>query len=191
MVRAAGSGPGIQEAPLLHRTELGASQASGCYRIQLHLLSGGTAVNCLNAACWEFLGCCPPRRPTASSRPAAAPTHQRSWHAVACPCLPAADLMLFTIIADISILTLNLSLMLNTVSFYQVRRRKRCAALLLGASCLWYHRRCTQPASHPACSCSPPLRPSPLRPPPCPALNPPPCWPLLCCCLPPLPCSRS
>lgn len=28
--------------------------------------------------------------------------------------------MLFTVIADISILTLNLSLMLNTVSFYQV-----------------------------------------------------------------------
>ena len=31
------------------------------------------------------------------------------------------DLMLFTLIADVSILTLNLSLMLNTVSFYQVR----------------------------------------------------------------------
>lgn len=35
---------------------------------------------------------------------------------------PAADLMLFTFVADISILTLNLSLMLNTVSFYQVPR---------------------------------------------------------------------
>ena len=30
--------------------------------------------------------------------------------------------MIFTIIADISIMTLNLSLMLNTVSFYQVGR---------------------------------------------------------------------
>lgn len=34
-----------------------------------------------------------------------------------------ADLMLFTAIADMSIVTLNLSLMLNTVSFYQVTRR--------------------------------------------------------------------
>ncbi len=37
-----------------------------------------------------------------------------------CHAVPAADLMLFTVIADMSILTLNLSLMLNTVSFYQV-----------------------------------------------------------------------
>lgn len=33
----------------------------------------------------------------------------------------AADLIMFAIVADISILTLNLSLMINTVSFYQVR----------------------------------------------------------------------
>lgn len=33
---------------------------------------------------------------------------------------PGADLALFTVVADISILTLNLSLMINTVSFYQV-----------------------------------------------------------------------
>lgn len=54
------------------------------------------------------------------------------------PPLPTrpADLALFTVIADISILTLNLSLMLNTVSFYQVR------GPLLGAgaeplACCW------------------------------------------------------
>ncbi|KAI7840628.1 hypothetical protein COHA_005650 [Chlorella ohadii] len=36
--------------------------------------------------------------------------------------MPFNDLMLFTIVADISILTLNLSLMLNTVSFYQIAK---------------------------------------------------------------------
>lgn len=36
--------------------------------------------------------------------------------------MPLKDLMLFTVIADISILTLNLSLMLNTVSFYQIAK---------------------------------------------------------------------
>ncbi|KAL4418890.1 hypothetical protein ABPG77_002633 [Micractinium sp. CCAP 211/92] len=36
--------------------------------------------------------------------------------------MPFNDLMLFTFIADISILTLNLSLMLNTVSFYQIAK---------------------------------------------------------------------
>ncbi|PSC69736.1 UDP-galactose transporter 2 [Micractinium conductrix] len=36
--------------------------------------------------------------------------------------MPFNDLMLFTVIADISILTLNLSLMLNTVSFYQIAK---------------------------------------------------------------------
>lgn len=35
--------------------------------------------------------------------------------------LPPSDLFLFTAVADVSILTLNLSLMVNTVSFYQVR----------------------------------------------------------------------
>lgn len=34
--------------------------------------------------------------------------------------MPPADLALFTVVADLSILTLNLSLMVNTVSFYQV-----------------------------------------------------------------------
>ena len=52
------------------------------------------------------------------------------------PAAHAADLMLFTVIADISILTLNLSLMLNTVSFYQVGgwvggQRLLCVCLLL------------------------------------------------------------
>ncbi|PSC70006.1 UDP-galactose transporter 2 [Micractinium conductrix] len=36
--------------------------------------------------------------------------------------MPFNDLVLFTVIADISILTLNLSLMLNTVSFYQTAK---------------------------------------------------------------------
>ncbi|KAL4443256.1 hypothetical protein ABPG75_010993 [Micractinium tetrahymenae] len=36
--------------------------------------------------------------------------------------MPFNDLVLFTFIADISILTLNLSLMLNTVSFYQIAK---------------------------------------------------------------------
>ncbi|EFN56685.1 hypothetical protein CHLNCDRAFT_16992, partial [Chlorella variabilis] len=36
--------------------------------------------------------------------------------------MPLNDLMLFTVIADVSILTLNLSLMLNTVSFYQIAK---------------------------------------------------------------------
>ena len=51
--------------------------------------------------------------PLTLSRPPARspPTHPPSLH---------ADLALFAVIADVSILTLNLSLMLNTVSFYQV-----------------------------------------------------------------------
>lgn len=36
--------------------------------------------------------------------------------------MPGKDLVLFTVVADISILTLNLSLMLNTVSFYQIAK---------------------------------------------------------------------
>lgn len=36
--------------------------------------------------------------------------------------MPQRDLWIFTVIADISILTLNLSLMLNTVSFYQIAK---------------------------------------------------------------------
>lgn len=36
--------------------------------------------------------------------------------------MPFNDLMLFTFIADVSILTLNLSLMINTVSFYQIAK---------------------------------------------------------------------
>lgn len=33
-----------------------------------------------------------------------------------------ADVLLFAVVADISILTLNLSLMINTVSFYQIAK---------------------------------------------------------------------
>eukprot|EP00887_Chlorella_sp_A99_P001053 scaffold14.g1053.t1 len=49
------------------------------------------------------------------------------WAVQAAGCLkpssmPGKDLALFTVVADISILTLNLSLMINTVSFYQARR---------------------------------------------------------------------
>lgn len=37
-----------------------------------------------------------------------------------------ADLLIFALVADISILTLNLSLMINTVSFYQVGGFSAC-----------------------------------------------------------------
>ena len=48
--------------------------------------------------------------------------HTSHHHTTTTTITHSTDLMLFTLIADVSILTLNLSLMLNTVSFYTITK---------------------------------------------------------------------
>lgn len=83
--------------------------------------------------------------------------HRALHNLVAHPPTRAADLMIFTVIADISILTLNLSLMVNTVSFYQVQSSPARGCL----HCIPLLRSILSPAPnhhHPPAVCRAPCR---------------------------------
>ena len=60
-----------------------------------------------------------------------------------------ADLILFTATANTSIVTLNLSLMLNKVGFYQVRRLQLCACRGIKLPCAVPSRALTRHVTRP------------------------------------------